>query len=122
MNGYCRGCGSERIFGRAKFCFLCWEYKQAVVNMVSNAIRKGQMPRPSGNCTWCEAPAKVWDHRDYSKPFDVIPLCYSCNNKAPPGLMPENLPIILSLKERLRKRDLELKQIKARKRKPKRTP
>lgn len=37
-------------------------------------------------CVDCGAVAEVYDHRDYSKPLDVQPVCRSCNLKRGPGL------------------------------------
>jgi hypothetical protein len=38
------------------------------------------MPPATGqDCVDCGAPAVFYDHRDYDKPFDVVPVCRSCN-------------------------------------------
>lgn len=37
-------------------------------------------------CVDCGRPAKVYDHRDYSRPLDVEPVCKGCNKKRGPGL------------------------------------
>lgn len=47
---------------------------------VRNAIRRGEIPRASSfNCCDCGKPATCYDHRDYLKPLNVNPVCYSCN-------------------------------------------
>lgn len=47
------------------------------------AIRKGKIPRLSRTvgimCVDCGAVATCYDHRDYSKPLEVEPVCQSCN-------------------------------------------
>ena len=39
-------------------------------------------------CTDCEAPAFEYDHRDYSRPLGVDPVCRSCNNLRGKGALP----------------------------------
>jgi hypothetical protein len=47
---------------------------------VARAIRKKQLPRPARcACVDCGAPAFCYDHRDYSEPLKVDPVCRSCN-------------------------------------------
>lgn len=49
---------------------------------VSLAITRGAMERPARyRCVDCAIPAAQYDHRDYSKPLDVAPVCRSCNRK-----------------------------------------
>lgn len=55
---------------------------------VRRAIARGQlMPVAGKTCVDCGAQATVYDHRDYSKPLDVQPVCRSCNMKRGPGLV-----------------------------------
>lgn len=60
---------------------------QRAVSVVQAQIRKGAMPKLSGSiaCVDCGAPAEHYDHRDYSKPLDVAPVCRSCNFKRGPA-------------------------------------
>lgn len=47
---------------------------------VSKAVRAGELPRPSELlCMDCGRPASQYDHRDYTKPLHVQPVCRSCN-------------------------------------------
>lgn len=47
---------------------------------VAKAIRKGDLAHPSCfPCADCGGPAKEYDHRDYSKPLTVDPVCRKCN-------------------------------------------
>lgn len=51
-----------------------------VANMVRAAVLRGQlMPASAYWCTDCERPACDYDHRDYTRPFDVDPVCRRCN-------------------------------------------
>jgi hypothetical protein len=38
------------------------------------------------SCCDCGADAKNYDHRDYTKPLEVDPVCFSCNYKRGPAL------------------------------------
>ena len=49
---------------------------------VEIAIRRGLMPKPDSLvCVDCSAPAETYDHRFYSRPLEVEPVCRSCNKK-----------------------------------------
>ena len=53
---------------------------------VNQAVRRGELPRVKDClCVDCGAPAHDYDHRDYSKPLDVVPVCRSCNVKRGPA-------------------------------------
>jgi hypothetical protein len=43
-------------------------------------VRTGKIPRARDmTCSDCGEPAQVYDHRDYSMPKDVTPVCRKCN-------------------------------------------
>lgn len=47
---------------------------------VAKARKNGFLEDPSlFSCTDCSKPAIEYDHRDYSKPLDVVPVCRKCN-------------------------------------------
>jgi hypothetical protein len=48
---------------------------------VTAAVRSGALPQLDGSveCVDCGRPAKCYEHRDYSRPLDVEPVCVSCN-------------------------------------------
>ena len=49
--------------------------------MVANEKRKGNLqPVSDFSCVDCGRDAENYDHRDYSKPLDVVPVCVSCNH------------------------------------------
>jgi len=54
---------------------------------VGAAIRLGKLPKLDGSimCADCGVPACQYDHRDYSKPLEVDPVCQSCNRKRGPA-------------------------------------
>lgn len=68
-------------------------------NSVKKAIRKGLLPRlrtPSGQppstimCVDCRKRlADSYDHRDYSQPLVVEPVCRTCNLRRGPGICSE---------------------------------
>lgn len=54
--------------------------RQTAASKVARAIKGGQLQRPAlFACVDCGNPAKCYDHRDYSRPLDVVPVCLSCN-------------------------------------------
>lgn len=64
---------------------------QRAAAAVAGAIRRGLLRRPSEfSCTDCGKPATCYDHRDYTKPLDVQPVCRSCNvMRGPADIWPE---------------------------------
>lgn len=58
------------------------------------AVRAGKLPRLGDGktkCSDCRKPASQYDHRDYSKPLDVQPVCRNCNIKRGKGIIPEHI-------------------------------
>jgi hypothetical protein len=44
------------------------------------AVRAGRIPSPTKfDCVDCGKPAQVYDHRKYTEPLTVEPVCRSCN-------------------------------------------
>lgn len=49
---------------------------------VSKARRRGELPDPKTlKCVDCGVDATEYDHRDYSKPLEVNPVCRGCNRR-----------------------------------------
>ena len=66
--------------------------KDAVHRMTAAAKVLGLLPPAAGQrCVDCGVPAKFYDHRDYSKPLVVEPVCHRCNILRGPGKYPEAL-------------------------------
>lgn len=50
-------------------------------------VRAGRLPKPTTlKCVDCENMASVYDHRNYTRPLDVVPVCRSCNKARGHGL------------------------------------
>ena len=65
------------------------EERKSAIKLTNEAIRKGALLSLRLNrikCTDCNNRATMYDHRDYSKPLDVEPVCGSCNNRRGSGL------------------------------------
>lgn len=53
----------------------------------ARAQKNGLLPRPSSlACVDCNRQAECYDHRDYSKPLQVDPVCRSCNVMRGPAI------------------------------------
>ena len=88
MQKLCKHCQNE-IIGRdvrATVCFNCTDKTYRITGgaaasiAVNKAIKNNLMPHPSTlNCFDCGVPATCYDHRDYNKPLDVVPVCSRCN-------------------------------------------
>lgn len=58
----------------------CERCKSKAQYALQKAIRAGEIPPANGlQCVDCGAPANVYDHRDYTKPLAVEPVCRACN-------------------------------------------
>ena len=81
-------------------CFYCRNYEsdqhkkplQAWAHRIlRDAISRGLIPklgytmRTEIKCVDCGGMAQGWDHRDYTKPLDVMPVCRPCNNRRGPA-------------------------------------
>jgi sulfur relay (sulfurtransferase) complex TusBCD TusD component (DsrE family) len=84
----CHDCNNEITDRdlRARFCFPCSD-KRPIKNgqiksasLVAKAIKEGKLrPVKEFMCVDCGKQATDYDHRDYNKPLDVVPVCRSCN-------------------------------------------
>ena len=81
----CKFCGiSSRHVGMKNVCIECrnnrLEQTSPAHKLVNRAVVNGVLPHPKKRrCADCGKKATCYDHRDYSKPLDVVPLCQSCN-------------------------------------------
>lgn len=88
----CCDCGHD-ISDRhhhARMCFTCSRRRAADKTVafaraaVACAVRRGALPRPETRaCVDCGGVARDYDHRDYSRPLEVEPVCRSCNKLRP---------------------------------------
>jgi len=60
---------------------------QTATSKVQQAVKRGVLPRLDGSilCMDCGLVATCYDHRDYSKPLEVDPVCMVCNKKRGPA-------------------------------------
>ncbi|MCO5355094.1 hypothetical protein NG899_05165 [Acidovorax kalamii] len=50
-------------------------------------VNQGAIPKPGAHrCVDCGASATCYDHRDYSKPWMVEPVCDGCNTRRGPAI------------------------------------
>lgn len=100
MNGtpaVCVDCGRPFRLHRVAHCYACGIKRtaerrkeigaQRALGRVRYAIQRGKLPRPDTLvCADCGGQARCYDHRDYSMPLKVAPVCSKCNVKRGPGL------------------------------------
>lgn len=65
-------------------CATCRFKRNSMITRMSQKVQKaiaaGRIPPISGqSCVDCGAKAMIYDHRDYSRPLDVVPVCVRCN-------------------------------------------
>lgn len=98
----CAMCGSDishRRQGNARFCEPCAEQRrrkpelrglggnEMARKIFRYAVKLGFLQPASGfDCVDCGKPAECYDHRDYSKPLDVEPVCIPCNSSRGTGI------------------------------------
>jgi len=69
----CIPCGIKHTMRKRKI-------KSAAHRAVANAIKAGILkPAKDCICVDCGGQAQCYDHRFYSKPLDVVPVCRACN-------------------------------------------
>jgi hypothetical protein len=77
-----------RIKQRAINALLAGSPQRIAIDAIWKLIKTGKLDHPSKfKCVDCkERQAKCYDHRYYSKPLDVEPVCRQCNAKRGPAL------------------------------------
>lgn len=66
--------------------YLAWQSR--AVRLVNQAKKDGLLPDLSTGeyaCVDCGLPAFYYEHRDYTRPLDVEPVCPKCNSKRGPS-------------------------------------
>lgn len=90
----CFGDFEHRRAGRVWYCPRCRAevhyMRMDAIAQVNHAVRLGVLMRADQfRCVDdCGGWAQVWDHRDYSKPLQVEPVCQSCNMRRGPAGLP----------------------------------
>lgn len=79
-------------------------------SLVKSAIDKGLLPKLDGNikCIDCEKPAKCYDHRNYTYPLLVSPVCMRCNSLRGLGMVPADWGYSQCTRDK--SKDINLKQ------------
>jgi hypothetical protein len=77
-------------YGRSWYCQPCANdvlYLQRKVTIkLHRRIKAGSMPKANAlDCSDCGKPAICYDHRDYTKPYKVVPVCTGCNIRRGPA-------------------------------------
>lgn len=61
--------------------------REKAARAVAKKIRLGEIPKAREFCCVdCGKPALDYEHRDYGKPLEIVPVCRSCNLKRGPAL------------------------------------
>jgi uncharacterized Zn finger protein (UPF0148 family) len=92
----CRRCKGPNVRARRTgkrpvFCTTCEKARvvaqRAAGVAVRMAIKRGELqPAHTHTCVDCGAQAVGYEHRDYSKPLEVDPICDSCNYRRGPAI------------------------------------
>lgn len=84
----CIRCGdlATRCTTAPPFCFDCGHEHASegrkALSRVGYAVAQGLLPRAKTCiCVDCGSRATEYEHRDYTKPLDIEPVCRSCNHK-----------------------------------------
>lgn len=79
----CGGIHDRRGWGLCGYCFTPHHDERIKATYaVGKAVARGEMPKADTlTCVDCGEPAHGYDHRDYTKPLEVDPVCRSCNHK-----------------------------------------
>lgn len=98
----CKGCGCSEMVTGGTDSFHCADCrkekgmrdlnspKYLAHRAVAKARKAGHLADPRTlTCVDCQAPAIEYDHRDYSKPLAVEPVCRRCNLRRGPALTTE---------------------------------
>lgn len=60
--------------------------KKAAQRAVQREIKAGRLTKATAHrCADCGEKASMWEHRDYTKPLQVEPVCRSCNHARGPA-------------------------------------
>jgi hypothetical protein len=77
----CSSCRFEEVKKNRIHARQFFSGKESAGRDVALAISEGKIKRPSSyQCVDCGAQAGEYDHRDYSQPLDVAPVCRKCNH------------------------------------------
>lgn len=70
----------------AMYCTECRQAVSSITTAVSRTMRAAKIPKATDyDCQDCGKPATEWDHRYYSLPLEVDPVCTACNQRRGPA-------------------------------------
>lgn len=90
----CVVCDGAMPRSRAYTCMTCHhgctevlnDARTKIINAIAKQIRLGELkPAKECLCVDCGAAAHDYEHRDYTKPLDVVPVCRGCNKRRGPA-------------------------------------
>lgn len=62
------------------------QMRRRAYQAVAAAVERGDFPHITDlACVDCGMVAQAYDHRDYTRPLDVEPVCGGCNKRRGPG-------------------------------------
>lgn len=84
----CIICGKPRpsVINASHYCTSCRSVVAKIQAEVVKAMGTQDIPRPTEACVDCGQPATCYDHRYYSLPLEVDPVCTKCNINRGPAL------------------------------------
>src|SRR3990167_535196 len=84
----CIICGNPRpsTINAALYCTRCRSIVAKIQTAAGVAMATQDIPPPTGSCADCGKPATCYDHRYYSLPLEVDPVCVRCNINRGPAL------------------------------------
>ena len=90
--GECVLCGCPEKKWASPYCLvhgvMVLKVQIAIRNEIAKAIRRGVIPNAKTLiCVDCGGAAFDYDHRDYTKPLAVDPVCRRCNQMRGPALV-----------------------------------
>jgi hypothetical protein len=73
-------------------CVMCEslrdDARRAALKKVHAEVKAGRLPHPTTlKCVDCGDHAMGYEHRSYSKPLEVEPICHSCNSLRGPAAL-----------------------------------
>jgi hypothetical protein len=80
-------CSACKEAGRFNPRAFDWLGRHSAMVQVHTAVRTGRLARASlFRCADCPKQATEYEHRDYNRPLDVVPICRSCNLRRGPAI------------------------------------
>jgi len=83
----CLVCDSIFTTSTKTYCGRCLPVVRQIQSTAQAKTRAGNPPDVTGLiCLDCGKPAQAYDHRHYSRPLEIDPVCVNCNRKRGPSL------------------------------------